>query len=120
MKVAAQIGTTEGDYVQELADAGTIGRGRSAQQDYQTAYFSFRTETLTLSSWTQTCSQVLQQQVRRRDQTAGRHYRPCPMAFAVQKGNSELLDKINTRSQERKENGTYDDLVKNGSNQTSL
>ena len=26
MKVAAQIGTTEGDYVQELADAGTIGQ----------------------------------------------------------------------------------------------
>ena len=34
------------------------------------------------------------------------------MAFAVQKGNSELLDKINAGLKNVKENGTYDDLVK--------
>ena len=32
-------------------------------------------------------------------------------AFAVQKGNTELLDKINAGLQNVKDNGTYDELV---------
>ena len=93
MKVAAQIGTTEGDYVQELADAGTIGQA-------------------VVLNKTTDCILQLQNgdvdEIKQLDATID----PAPMAFAVQKGNSELLDKINTGLKNVKENGTYDDLVK--------
>ena len=111
MKVAAQIGTTEGDYVQELADAGTIGQ----------AVVLNKTTDCILQLQNGDVDAVIMDapvakyynnkygdEIKQLDATID----PAPMAFAVQKGNSELLDKINAGLKNVKENGTYDDLVK--------
>ena len=111
MKVAAQIGTTEGDYVQELADAGTIGQ----------AVVLNKTTDCILQLQNGDVDAVIMDapvakyynnkygdEIKQLDATID----PAPMAFAVQKGNSELLDKITTGLKNVKENGTYDDLVK--------
>lgn len=111
MKVAAQIGTSEAEYVQGLADEGTIK------------------EAVILNKTTD-CILQLQNgdvQVIVMDAPVAKYYNnkysddikqleatidPAPMAFAVQKDNSELLEKINAGLKNMKENGTYDELCK--------
>lgn len=111
MKVAAQIGTTEGDYVQELAANGTIKEAVVLNQTTQcilqlqngdvdavvmdapvAAYYEFKN------------SDTIKQIESLID--------PAPMAFAVAKGNTELLDKINAGLKNVVDNGTYDELYK--------
>lgn len=108
MSVAAQIGTTEGDYVQELAADGTIA------------------EAVILNQTTQCIMQLQNGDVDAviLDAPVAQYYfnlyddiklidaliDPAPMAFAVAKGNDDLLEKINAGLANVKENGTYDEL----------
>ena len=108
MSVAAQIGTTEGEYVQELAADGTIA------------------EAVILNQTTQCIMQLQNGDVDAviLDAPVAQYYfnlyddiklidaliDPAPMAFAVAKGNDDLLEKINAGLANVKENGTYDEL----------
>lgn len=108
MSVAAQIGTTEGEYVQELAADGTIA------------------EAVILNQTTQCIMQLQNGDVDAviLDVPVAQYYfnlyddiklidaliDPAPMAFAVAKGNDDLLEKINAGLANVKENGTYDEL----------
>lgn len=110
MKVAAQIGTTEGEYVQELKDEGTIAE----------AVVLNKTTDCILQLQNGDVDAVIMDapvadgytvkyadEIKQLDATID----PAPMAFAVAKGNSELLEKINAGLKNVMENGTYDELV---------
>lgn len=110
MKVAAQMGTTEGQYIQELADAGTIGEAvvlnkttecilQLQNGDVEAVIMDAPVATYYYNKYSD--------EVKKLDATID----PAPMAFAVQKGNTELLEKINEGLKNVKENGTYDELV---------
>ena len=111
MKLASQIGTTGGDYVQKLADEGKIAQG------------------VVLNQWTDSYMQLQNGDVQGVvvDKPVGEAYLNAhsdiakfvgepfgdheEFAYAVQKGNKELLDKLNAGLANMKENGTYDELV---------
>lgn len=111
MKLASQIGTTGGDMVQQMKDEGKIADG------------------VVLNQWTDCYLQLQNGDVQGVivDKPVGEAYLNAhsdiakfagesfgeheEFAFAVQKGNTELLDKLNAGLAELKENGTYDELV---------
>jgi ABC-type amino acid transport substrate-binding protein len=111
MKLASQIGTTGGDMVQSMADEGKIAEG------------------IVLNQWTDCYMQLQNGDVQGVlvDKPVGEAYLNAhsdiakfvgdkfgdheEFAFAVKKGNTELLDKLNAGLAELKENGTYDELV---------
>lgn len=111
MKLASQIGTTGGEYVQALADEGKIAEG------------------VVLNQWTDCYMQLQNGDVQGVivDKPVGEAYLNSnadkakfvgekfgdheEFAFAVKKGNTELLDKLNTGLANLKENGKYDELV---------
>jgi polar amino acid transport system substrate-binding protein len=111
MKLASQIGTTGGDMVQEMKDEGKIADG------------------VVLNQWTDCYLQLQNGEVQGVivDKPVGEAYLNNhgdiakfvgdafgdheEFAFAVQKGNTELLDKLNTGLANIKANGKYDELV---------
>ncbi len=111
MKLASQIGTTGGEYVQKLAEEGKIADG------------------VVLNQWTDCYLQLQNGDVQGVivDLPVGNAYLEKnsdvakfagekfgdheEFAFAVKKGNTELLDKLNTGLANIKENGTFDKLV---------
>ena len=111
MKLASQIGTTGGDYVQALANEGKIADG------------------VVLNQWTDCYLQLQNGDVQGVvvDKPVGEAYLNKhgdiakfvgeqfgdheEFAFAVQKGNTELLDKLNTGLANLKESGKYQELV---------
>ena len=111
MKLASQIGTTGGDMVQEMKDNGQIADG------------------VVLNQWTDCYLQLQNGDVQGVivDKPVGEAYLNAhsdiakfagesfgdheEFAFAVQKGNTELLDKLNAGLAELKENGKYQELV---------
>ena len=111
MKLASQIGTTGGDMVQEMKDNGEIAEG------------------IVLNQWTDCYLQMQNGEVDGVivDKPVGEAYLNShgdqakfvgesfgdheEFAFAVQKGNTELLEKLNTGLANIKANGTYDELV---------
>ena len=111
MKLASQIGTTGGEYVQELAADGKIAEG------------------VVLNQWTDSYMQLQNGDVQGVvvDKPVGEAYLNShsdiakfagdpfgdheEFAYAVQKGNTELLEKLNTGLANMKKNGTYDELV---------
>jgi polar amino acid transport system substrate-binding protein len=111
MKLASQIGTTGGDMVQEMADKGEIAAGT------------------VLNQWTDCYLQLQNGDVQGVivDKPVGEAYLNShgdiakfvgesfgdheEFAFAVQKGNTELLEKLNTGLANIKANGKYDELV---------
>lgn len=111
MKLASQIGTTGGDMVQEMKEEGKIADG------------------VVLNQWTDCYLQLQNGEVQGVivDKPVGEAYLKShgdiakfagesfgdheEFAFAVQKGNTELLDKLNTGLANIKANGTYDELV---------
>lgn len=111
MKLASQIGTTGGDMVQAMKDEGKIADG------------------VVLNAWTDCYLQLQNGDVQGVivDKPVGEAYLNAhsdiakfvgdsfgdheEFAFAVQKGNTELLDKLNAGLAELKENGTYEELV---------
>jgi len=111
MKLASQIGTTGGDMVQQMKEDGKIADG------------------VVLNAWTDCYLQLQNGDVQGVivDKPVGNAYLNShsdiakfvgesfgeheEFAFAVQKGNTELLDKLNAGLAELKENGKYDELV---------
>ena len=111
MKLASQIGTTGGDYVQALKDEGKIADG------------------VVLNQWTDCYLQLQNGDVQGVivDKPVGDAYLNAhddiakfvgekfgdheEFAFAVQKGNTELLDKLNAGLANLKESGKYQELV---------
>ena len=111
MKLASQIGTTGGDYVQELADKGKIAEG------------------VVLNQWTDCYMQLQNGDVQGVivDKPVGEAYLNSnsdkakfagesfgdheEYAFAVKKCNTELLDKLNTGLANLKESGKFQELV---------
>ena len=111
MKLASQIGTTGGDMVQEMQDDGKIAAG------------------VVLNQWTDCYLQLQNGEVQGVivDKPVGEAYlnnhgdiakfvgdsfgEHEEFAFAVQKGNTELLDKLNAGLANIKANGKYDELV---------
>ena len=111
MKLASQIGTTGGDMVQSMQDEGKIAAG------------------VVLNQWTDCYLQLQNGEVQGVivDKPVGEAYLNNhgdiakfvgdsfgdheEFAFAVQKGNTELLDKLNAGLANIKANGTYDELV---------
>ncbi len=111
MKLASQIGTTGGDMVQAMKDEGKIA------------------DAIVLNQWTDCYMQLQNGDVQGVvvDMPVGEAYLNQhsdiakfvgdkfgdheEFAFAVKKGNTELLDKLNAGLAELKENGTYDELV---------
>ena len=111
MKLASQIGTTGGDYVQALQEEGKIAEG------------------VVLNQWTDCYMQLQNGDVQGVvvDKPVGEAYLNSnsdkakfagekfgdheEYAFAVKKGNSELLDKLNAGLANLKESGKYDELV---------
>ncbi len=111
MKLASQIGTTGGDMVQEMAEEGKIAEG------------------VVLNQWTDCYLQLKNGEVQGVivDKPVGANYlmehsdiakfvgegfgETEEFAFAVKKGNTELLDKLNAGLANIKENGKYDELL---------
>ncbi len=110
MKVAAQIGTTEAEYVQDLESKGQIK------------------EAVVLNQTTQCILQLQNGDVDAvvMDAPVAKYYEtknsdtikqveslidPAEMAFAVTKGNTDLLEKINAGLKNVKDSGKYDELV---------
>ena len=111
MKLASQIGTTGGDKVQEMQEAGQIAEG------------------IVLNQWTDCYLQMQNGEVQGVivDKPVGEAYLNShsdtakfvgesfgdheEFAFAVQKGNTELLEKLNTGLANIKENGKYQELL---------
>lgn len=111
MKLASQIGTTGGDMVQEMAEEGLIAEG------------------VVLNQWTDCYLQMQNGEVQGVivDKPVGEAYLLAhsdlakfvgesfgdheEFAFAVQKGNTELLEKLNAGLANIKANGIYDELV---------
>ena len=111
MKLASQIGTTGGDMVQAMKDEGKIADG------------------VVLNQWTDCYLQLQNGEVQGVivDKPVGEAYlnnhgdiakfvgdsfgEHEEFAFAVQKGNTELLDKLNAGLANIKANGKYDELV---------
>ena len=111
MKVAAQIGTTEGEYVQKLADEGKIGEAvvLNKTTDCILQLQNGDVNAIIMDApVAKFYSNKYGDEINKLDATID----PAPMAFAVQKGNDELLEKINAGLKNLKENGTYDELVK--------
>ena len=111
MKVAAQIGTTEGEYVQKLADEGKIGEAvvLNKTTDCILQLQNGDVNAIIMDApVAKFYSNKYGDEIKKLDATID----PAPMAFAVQKGNDELLEKINAGLKNLKENGTYDELVK--------
>lgn len=111
MKVAAQMGTTEGDYVQELAADGKIKEAVVLNQttqcilqlqngDVDAVIIDAPVAVYYQNKYSDTIKQVESL------------IDPAPMAFAVAQDNTELLDKINAGLKNVVDNGTYDELYK--------
>jgi polar amino acid transport system substrate-binding protein len=111
MKLASQMGTTGGNMVQSMADEGKIAEG------------------VVLNQWTDCYLQLKNGEVQGVivDEPVGLAYLQEhsdiakfvgegfgdteEFSFAVQKGNTELLEKLNTGLANIKANGTYDELL---------
>lgn len=111
MKLASQIGTTGGDYVQALKDEGKIAEGVVLNQ-WTDCYLQMQNGDVdgvvvdmpVGNSYLNEHSDI----AKFAGEKFGDHEE---MAFAVQKGNTELLDKLNTGLANLKESGKYDELV---------
>lgn len=111
MKVAGQIATTGAEEANALADAGTIGEAIILDKvsDAMLQLQNGDIDAIILDK------PVTESYIAKQPGTAkivgepigeAEHY-----AFAVQKGNEELLEKLNTGLQNMIDNGTYDDLI---------
>ena len=109
MKVASQIATTGGDKADELAEAGQIKEA--------VILISFSTAGLQLING-DVDAVIIDQPVAKdylkkqpdKVKIVGDVLNAESYGFAVKKGNTELLDKINAGLQNMIDNGTYDDL----------
>lgn len=109
-KVASQIATVYADQLTEMADGGLIKKAVILD--------GFDTCVLQLVNGdvdaVMTAKEVVSAYISQQDgkiKLAGDIENSEDFGFAVQKGNTELLDKINAGLQNVKDNGTYDEIV---------
>jgi ABC-type amino acid transport substrate-binding protein len=109
MKVAAQIGTTEGEYVQQLQADGKI---KEAVVLNQTTACILQLQNGDVDAVVIDAPVALYYDLQNDDiKQIDSVIDPAQMAFAVNKGNDELLGKINAGLANVKATGTYDILV---------
>lgn len=111
MKVAAQIGTTEAEYVQQLQADGKI---KEAVVLNQTTECILQLKNGDVDAVIIDAPVAIYYELQNSDsiKQVDSLIDPAEMAFAVAKGNTELLDKINTGLKNVIDNGTYDELYK--------
>lgn len=110
MKVAAQIGTSEADYVQGLADDGKIKEAVVLNQTTQ-CILQLQNGDVEAVIMDAPVANVYLAKNGDTVKAVDAAIDPADMAFAVKEGNTELLDKLNAGLKNVVENGTYDDLV---------
>lgn len=110
MKVAAQIGTSEADYVQGLADEGKI---KEAVILNQTTQCILQLENGDVNAVVLDAPVANVYLTKNADTIKALDAKidPADMAIAVKKGNSELVEKINAGLKNVVESGKYDELV---------
>ena len=111
MKLASQIGTTGGDYVQALADEGKIG-GAVVLNQWTDCYMQLQNGDVQGVIVDKPVGEAYLNSNGDKAKFAGDKFGDHEeYAFAVKKGNTELLDKLNAGLANLKENGKYDELV---------
>ena len=111
MKLASQIGTTGGDYVQALEEDGTIAKGVVLNQ-WTDCYMQLQNGDVQGVVVDKPVGEAYLNKNADKAKFAGESFGDHEeFAFAVKKGNTELFEKINTGLANIKENGTYDELV---------
>lgn len=110
MKVAAQIGTSEADYVQQLEADGKIKEAIVLNQTTQ-CILQLQSGDVQAVVMDAPVAKVYLDKNPDTVKSLDAQIDPADMAFAVKKGNTELLDKLNAGLKNVVENGTYDDLV---------
>lgn len=111
MKVASQIGTTGAEYAQEMADNGEIA-GAVILNQWTDCYMQLQNGDVDAVFVDQPVGNAYLNKhsdiAKFAGDTFGDHEE---FAFAVQKGNKELLDLLNEGLQKLKDEGTFDELV---------
>lgn len=110
MKVASQIGTTGGSKANELAEAGQIKEAVILDQ-FTTCILQLRNGDVNAVIIDKPVADAYIKSQPDYVKTVGEPEGAESYGFAVQKGNKELLDKINAGLQNMIDNGTYDELI---------
>ena len=111
MKVAAQTGTTGARLVQELKEQGKIGEA-VILNGLDTAMLQLiNGDVQAVINDTPVTQAYISKQEGKIKIVGDKIEADAPYAFAVQKGNSELLEKINAGLKKVQEDGTYEELL---------
>ena len=110
MKVASQIGTTGADQVDELFANGKIAES-VILNGFDTCMLQLINGDIAAVIIEKPVAQAYMNKQPDKVKMVGEPLNAESYGFAVQKGNSELLEKINTGLQNMIDNGTYDALV---------
>ena len=111
MKVAAQTGTTGARLVQELKEQGNIGEA-VILNGLDTAMLQLiNGDVQAVINDTPVTQAYISKQEGKIKIVGDKIEADAPYAFAVQKGNSELLEKINAGLKKVQEDGTYEELL---------
>lgn len=110
MKIAAQTGTTGASKVQELKDAGKI-KEAVILDGLDTCMMKLINGDVSAVINDKPVTEAYMKKQPDKIKMVGEALNAENYGFAVQKGNSELLDKINKGLKKIKEDGTYDKLV---------
>lgn len=109
-KVASQIATNYADTITEMADEGLI-KEAVILDGFDTCILQLANGDVDAVMTAKEVVNAYLAQQEGKIKLAGDIENSEDFGFAVQKGNSELLDKINAGLQNVKDNGTYDELV---------
>ena len=111
MKVAAQTGTTGARLVQDLKDQGKIGEA-VILNGLDTAMLQLiNGDVQAVINDTPVTETYIKKQPDKIKIVGDKIEAEAPYAFAVQKGNTELLEKINAGLKEVQNDGTFDELL---------
>lgn len=111
MKLASQLGTTGGEIITSLKDEGKIAEG-VVLNDWADCYLQLQNGDVQGVVVDQPVGQAYLNSNSDKAKFVGDKFGDHEeMAFAVQKGNTELLEKLNTGLANIKENGKYQELI---------
>lgn len=109
MKVGAQIGTTGGDLAQELSDAGKVAEAK-IYNGLDVAVMDLQNGTIAALINDLPVTKAYMDAKPGTIEIVGDVLNAESYGYAVQKGNTELLDKINQGMQNLIDNGTFDEI----------